>query len=457
MTHVHFVGVSGIGMSALCSILLQEGLKVSGSADVENELTEKLVKEGLVFHVGHSKRNIDNPDTVIKSAAVPEKNPEILYARKRKIPVYLYAEYLGRLMSKKTGIAVAGTHGKTTTTAITAMVLHHAGLKPTVVCGGLMQNFSSNALYGKGKYFVSEACEYKRSFLRLQKRFAIITNVEPDHLDYYRDIDDIKHAFRDFLSSVDNDGLSVVNGDDENLREIISTVDKDRIITVGFSEGCSYKIRHPVSEKALYSFDIDRAGRIILRLRLSVPGVYNCMNAALPAVLAWELAIEKNLIEEAVYGFKGLKRRLEYLGKIKGNDIYSDYAHHPTEVAVTFQTLKEMYPGEEICVIFQPHQFSRTLSLFHDFVSELVKIDRVILMDIYRQRDTNADAQAVHSGDLFKEIRKTGQNNVDYVGSKEELELRLKKLDRKNTVIVFMGAGDIDGTAKWYVNRRLNG
>ncbi len=451
MKSVHFVGVSGIGVSAVARISIDSGLTVSGSADIENEQTESLKKAGLTFYLGHKAEQIEKPDLVVRSAAVPEQNPEILEAIQKKIPVCLYSEYLAMLMSKKKGIAVAGTHGKTSTTALLATILACAGFEPTVVCGGVMQNFSSNAVYGQGDYFVSEACEYNRSFLDLKKWAGIVTNIEPDHLDYYRDINDIKDAFSEFLKTADHEGFSVVNGDDKNVREILERLSGQRIYTVGLTESSRYRIVNIDSNRGIYSFQIEENGKKVMELHLTVPGGYNCMNAALSAVLALKIGVEGSTIERAMRSFKGTRRRMEYLGEVAGKHVYIDYAHHPTEIGLTLGALREMYPSKKIAVVFQPHQYSRTAVLFQDFVKELLRPDAVILMEIYRQRDSDTCIKAVKSIDLYKELRKAGKTNVACAREAEEIIKNLDRLIDKNFVIVFMGAGDVDDTARAYV------
>lgn len=453
MKTIHFVGVSGIGVSAVARLAIDSGLTVSGSADIENEQTESLKKAGLTFYLGHKAKQIEKPDLVVRSAAVQERNPEILEAMLKKIPVCLYSEYLAMLMSKKKGIAVAGTHGKTSTTALLATILSYAGFKPTVVCGGVMQNFSSNAVYGQGDFFISEACEYNRSFLDLKKWAGIVTNIEPDHLDYYRDINDIRNAFSEFLKTTDRRGFSVVNCDDRNVREIIEMLSGQKIYTVGSGPGSRYRIVNIDSDRGIYSFQIEEDGKKVMELHLTVPGRYNCMNAALSAVLALNLGVEGSTIERAVRSFKGTIRRMEYLGEAAGGHVYSDYAHHPTEIGMTLEALREMYPSKKIAVVFQPHQYSRTAALFQDFVKELLRPDAVILMEIYKQRDSDTCIKAVKSDDLCKELQKTGKTNIACARDMEEILRKLNGLIDKHSVIVFMGAGDVDDTARAYVKR----
>jgi len=449
--NIHFIGVSGIGVSAVAEISVKSGFKVTGSADMKNELTKKLKQIGMEFYQGHRKENIDDPDIVVMSAAVPDDNPEIIEAKKRGIPIYLYSEYLGLLMNNKLGIAIAGTHGKTTTTAITGLILYNAGLDPSVVCGGVMKNFSSNTLSGSGKYFVSEACEYNRSFLDLNKYYSIVTNIEPDHLDYYKNIDDIKSAFFDFLNKIKAGGFSVVNGDDKNVMSIISQINNKSIYTVGLNEDNDYKIFNIKESRGIFSFDIENENKILLKLKLKIAGLFNCINSSLAAVLSLRLGVENKIIEKTVNQFNGTERRLELLGVIDKNYIYSDYAHHPTEILQTINALRNKYPSKKIMVIFQPHQYSRTFYLFDDFIKSLKEADNLIITDIYRQRDSSEYIEKVNSYNIFEKLESYMNKRITYIKDKNDIINFLNKKRFDNMVIVFMGAGDIDDVVREYV------
>jgi UDP-N-acetylmuramate--alanine ligase len=453
MESVHFIGVSGIGVSGAAKLAIESGFKVSGSADMKNEQTLMLQNLGLTFYLGHRAGQVKKPDKVVRSAAVPDNNPEIVEARRKNIPVYLYSEYLGDLMSKKKGIAVSGTHGKTTTTAMTAQVLANAGFSPTVICGGIMRNFSANAVCGTGDYFVSEACEYNRSFLDLKKWYGIVTNIEPDHMDYYSDIDDIKSAFSEFLVNADMRGFFVVNGDDRNVQDVVGTVSGISVKTVGFMKHNLYRIVDVSDKLGVYSFQVMEEGKRVLNIRLTVPGKYNCINAGLSAVMGLNLGIEKALVEDGIASYAGTERRMEQLGTVNGNPVYSDYAHHPTEISITIKALREMHPGKNICVVFQPHQYSRTSVLFDDFTLVLGEAEQVILTEIYRQRDSKGSMGAVKGEDLFREVVKSGTNRIVYVPEQSKINRTLDDFVIGDSVIVFMGAGDIDETAREYAGK----
>jgi UDP-N-acetylmuramate--alanine ligase len=451
MRRIHLVGVSGIGMSALAGICIDLGYHVTGSADTQNEQTEALKRRGMTFFLGHAAPHVGSADTVVRSAAVPLENPEIQKALESSIPVLLYSEFLGILMGKKKGIAIAGTHGKTTTTALTGWILRYAGYDPTVVCGGVMRNTDSNAIYGKGEYFVAEACEYQRSFLNLKKWHSIVTNIENDHLDYYRDIRDINDAFSDFLRLSEEKGITVINGDDVNLREVVKNIKELVPCTVGYGEENRYRIQELVNRGGYYSFLLTDGKAPLVRLELSVPGRFNCVNAALSTVLAFKLGIAVTTIQEAARQFIGTGRRLEHLGRRGKQQLYTDYAHHPTEISLTLKTLMEIHADKKICVVFQPHQHSRTAKLFDGFVETLLGADSIILTNIYRQRDSEDQVKAVSSKDLLRELKKADAGKrVELVSDDTALYSALEEQVHEEMVVVFLGAGDIDGKARHY-------
>jgi len=450
---VHFIGISGIGMSGVALLSHKDGIEVTGSADEENEQTRYLQALGIKFFLGHRAENVGNVELVVRSAAVFDNNPEVKEAKKRGIPVYFYSEYLGKLMQKKKGIAISGSHGKTTTTAMLTSILYKAGLDPASVCGGVMEEFGANALYGKGSYFVAEACEYHRSFLDLHKWYGIITNIEPDHLDYYHDLEDIKYAFLEFLKKTDGRGFFVVNGDDPSINEIIAECDFIPVFTVGYHEKCVYKITDVIEKKGYYSCFVNKGAKDIFQLKLSLPGRFNLLNAALSGVTAHLLGVERGTIETALSGFKGTKRRLEKISTRNEFIIYSDYAHHPTEIESTIKALRELHRGKEILVIFQPHQFSRTIRLFDGFVKSLQNADLLVLTDIYWQRDNPKYVKAIESNALYLELKKYMDQRVYYFGSKEEIFEFINKIKLKGKVIIFMGAGSIDFILREYLNK----
>jgi len=447
---IHFVGVSGIGMSGVALLSIKSGIEVTGSADEENEQTRSLQKMGMKFYPAHRAENIGRAEAVVRSAAVFDSNPEVEEAKNRGIPVYFYSEYLGKLMQKKKGIAVGGSHGKTTTTAMLTSILYKGGAEPTSVCGGVMEEFGSNAVHGGGFYFVAEACEYHRSFLDLHKWYGVITNIEPDHLDYYYDMDDLKNAFAEFVKKTDKRGFFVVNGDDPAVVEVISGCEFIPVFTVGYNEKCIYRINHVKQNRGYYSCSVDKGRKNIFNISLNIPGRFNLLNAALSGVMSNLLGIERAIIERALLDFKGTKRRLENITTSSGATLYSDYAHHPTEIESTIKALRDLHLGKELFVIFQPHQFSRTVKLFDGFVKSLQGADTLILTDIYWQRDDPLYVKKVESIDLYRELKKHMDRRVYYFSSKDEIFNFLDKIVGEGKVIVFMGAGSIDAMFREY-------
>ena len=451
MTSIHFIGVSGIGGSAVAKISIKSGIRVSGSADEENERILELVSLGAVFYLGHRREHVKDPDIVVRSAAVPDDNPEVLEAQKKQIPVYYYSDYLGKLMAGKKGIGIAGTHGKTTTTAMTGVILGKSGIFPTIVCGGVMKDYSSNATAGTGEYFVAEACEYNRSFLSLEKRDAVVTNIETDHLDTYKDIDDIKSAFAMFLRTIRKEGFAVVNGDDQNVMAAVRDSGYDRVLTVGKNDRNDYRMVSLEAANGFYSFSIENRGAEAACLKLPVPGNYNCINASLSAVLCLNLGLSREAVEKGIGAFSGIERRLDLLGTVHGDPVYSDYAHHPTEISASIGTLRQIYPSKRLIVVFQPHQYSRTLFLFEEFVEALGGADTLILTEVYRQRDDERYARSVSSKKLYDAIAGRKKCAAVNIEDKSDIVPYLKKHRPENAVVVFMGAGDIDGVARGYM------
>ncbi|RKY00387.1 MAG: UDP-N-acetylmuramate--L-alanine ligase [Spirochaetes bacterium] len=456
---VHFIGVSGIGVSATAFLSIKRGYKVTGSAVESNKLVENLKNMGMKFYLGHRKENIDDVDLIVRSAAVRDENPEVKEALRKGIDVLYYSRYLGMLMSEKQGIAIAGTHGKTTTTAMVATILKHSGLEPEVVCGGIMNEFKSNAIYGDGKYFVAEACEYNRSFLDLSKSYGIITNIEADHLDYYGTFENILESFREFIEKTEPPGYLFVNGDDPSIHKIVNPSDIE-LIKVGYSEKNDVLIKNVTKIDGSYSYNLTPNGNKFnkylkdpLMLKLKIPGRFNIINSALSSLLALRLGVERKDVEESLRNFKGTERRMEIVGKYLNNPVISDYAHHPTEISVTLDTLKDVYPNKKLMLIFQPHQYSRTAFLFEEFVKALVKADYLVITEIYEQRDSEEYLKMVRSDDLFKQVKKVKREKAFFVKNLEDLQDFIVSFVKSDDyVIIFMGAGSIDHYARSFIN-----
>ncbi|MFW6181430.1 MAG: UDP-N-acetylmuramate--L-alanine ligase [Spirochaetota bacterium] len=468
LRRVHFVGVSGSGVSAVAGLSLAMGMQVTGSANEDNNLTRALAARGMRFFLGHRAGQAGAADAVVRSAAVSPDNPEVAGARRRGVPVLLYAEYLGLLMSDRRGVAVAGTHGKTTTTALITWLLDRGGLDPLAVCGGVMSNYGSNARFGRGGYLVAEACEYHRSFLFLKPRVAMVTNIEADHLDYYRDLEEIREAFGRFLSGIHPEGCAVVNGDDPGVREVIRSVRLREegygtegarggrgaagygaaplLVTVGTGPSNSYRIGGLSQRGGRYRFTLEGEGAG-LHVMLPLPGRFNCINAALAVVCALRLGVPSQVIEEAVRSFRGTWRRLELLGSWRGGPVYTDYAHHPTEIASSLEALREAHPDKPLTAVFQPHQYSRTVLLFDGLVESLSRADTPVVTEVYRQRDTDEHVRSVSARDLTGALRARNPRAL-YAGDRDRVPGLLREHSPAGAVVLFMGAGDIDETAR---------
>ena len=388
LRRLHFVGAGGVGMSGIAEILLlATPLEISGCDLARSDVTARLEKLGAKISVGHDPAHLAQADLVVISSAVAESNPEVAAARERGIPVIRRAEMLGEIMRLKQGVAVAGTHGKTTTTSLTGMVLTEAGFDPTIVVGGQVHILGTNARLGKGDYLVAEADEYDRSFLELTPVVAVITNIEADHLDTYRDLDDILEAFATFANRVPFFGAVVACADDAGVRRLLPRI-KKRIVTYGESPEAMLTARSLRLEATSTTFDVWDAGEGSLgSVRLRLPGRHNVLNALAAVAAARELLIPFETIARALAAFTGVVRRFELKGERDGALVVDDYAHHPTEIRATLAAARQVYPQRRLVALFQPHLFSRTRDFTDDFGRALAAADVNIIMDVYPSRE----------------------------------------------------------------------
>ncbi len=415
--HIHFIGIGGIGMSALARMFLFEGKTVSGSDTSRSVITDDLEKNGVKIFYTQTADNISSDvDLVVYTIAISKENPELSSAIERGIFTHTYSEMLGVVSKEKFTIAVSGTHGKTTTTAMIAKILIDAGLDPTVIVGSLLSDQKSNFVAGKSKYFVVEACEYKRSFLNLHPNILAITNIEEDHLDYYKDIKDIQSAFRELAGKIGPKDFLVCNPNDKNLPEVVS----------GLSVNvCDYT-------------NIDS------KISLIIPGEHNKKNARLAVTVALILGVSEEDAIKSLASFNGTWRRFEYKGKTKkGAMVYDDYAHHPTEVRATLSSAREMFPDKKIIVIFQPHLYSRTKDHLKDFGSAFSGADSVFCMPIYAAREPFDPS--ISSEILVKEIEKNTSGLASFITFDDAKNVIESAGD--SDVIFLMGAGDINKVA----------
>ena len=438
---VHFIGIGGISMSGLAEILLNANFAVSGSDRAPSELTKRLEAAGATVFYGQRAANItEDIALVVYTAAIKEDNPEYAKAAELGIPLMTRAELLGQIMRNyETSIAVSGTHGKTTTTSMLTSILLKADADPTVSVGGMLPAIGGNIRIGNSECFLTEACEYTNSFLSFFPTISVILNIDADHLDFFKDIDDIRHSFARFANLLPENGLLVINSDIDNYEEITKDV-KCKIITVSANSPADYSASSIVyDEKGCASFSVIYDKETIMNARLSVPGAHNISNALAAIAVCRHLMIDTADIAEGLAGFSGTDRRFQYKGKIGGVTVIDDYAHHPTEIAATLSAAAN-YPHEKLWVVFQPHTYSRTKALFDEFAKALSAADTVVLADIYAARET--DDLGVSSEGLCEAIKSYG-TLAHYFGSFDEIENFLLQNCSPGDLLITMGAGDI--------------
>ncbi len=444
--HIYFIGIGGISMSGLAQILVEEGFKISGSDSKESAMTRALEDKGIKIFYGQKAENISsmgNINAVVYTAAVHPDNPEFVAAKAAGIPMLTRAELLGQIMKEyELPVAVSGTHGKTTTTSMLSKILLEANTDPTLSIGGIFSDIGGNIRVGKSEYFVTEACEYTNSFLSFFPKISIISNIDADHLDFFKDLDDIRHSFRKFAELLPDDGSLVINGDIDNVDEITNGL-KCSIITYGSSDAFDY---YPTDitydDHGNPSFTAHLPEGKELEIALSVPGIHNVYNALSAIAVAKILNIEDAQIVSALDAFHGTGRRFEYKGEIGGVTIIDDYAHHPTEIKATL-TAAQNYPHSKIWCVFQPHTYTRTKALMNEFAEALSLADHVILADIYAAREK--DTLGISSRTLRDKIVALG-HECNYFPTTEnfnEIEKFLLQNCTKGDLLITMGAGDV--------------
>ncbi len=436
---IHFVGIGGSGMSGIAEVLINMGYKVTGSDIRKTPVIERLISLGAEVKTGHSPENVKDADVVVYSSAVKEDNPEIVEARKRKIPVIPRAEMLAELMRMKYSIAVAGTHGKTTTTSMIASILKEGGLDPTMVVGGILKTIGTGAILGKGEYFVAEADESDRSFLKLLPTIVVITNIDREHLDHYKDLDEIKNTFVEFAGKVPFYGSVFLSTDDPNSLDIRNRIER-RVITFGLSPQADVKGVEVELRGFSSSFTVKINGEELGRIELSIPGIHNVKNALAAVGVGLELGIPFECIQRALSSFRGVSRRFELRGEKKGIRVYDDYAHHPREIEATLEAARTGWKGR-IIVVFQPHLYSRTLHLADEFGKSFFLADKVIITEIYPAREE--PIPGVSGRLIYEKCREYGHKNVEWIEKKEEIPEKLVPELREGDMVILMGAGDI--------------
>ncbi|MCD4779343.1 MAG: UDP-N-acetylmuramate--L-alanine ligase [Candidatus Omnitrophica bacterium] len=449
--HYHFVGIGGVGMGAIAKLLLAKGQHVSGSDIRWNKITNELKVKGAKIYRGHDYFNLEGVDCVVVSTAIHQDNPELLAARQKKIPIYHRAELLAEIMKQYTSIAVSGAHGKTTTSAMIANALCAVGCDPQVVIGGIVDNKESLARSGKGKYFVAELDESDGSFLQFYPMYSIITNIDLEHLDFYKDWDHVIKVYRMFVHQTQPGGLVIANGDDKKLRQILQKSDVT-FVTYGFNPYNQVTAKNIKFDNFQSSFDCFVQGENKGRVVLNVPGQYNISNALACLTFTTSLSLDFNKVSESLANYKGVQRRFQLIGKVEDVVIVDDYAHHPTEIRATLEAVKR-FQRKRAIILFQPHRYSRFHLLFNDFAESLSDCDYLIVTDIYAASEN--PIEGLSSFKFAEFIKQITKRKVVYL-PKDKIIPHLLDIIQPGDLILSLGAGDITHIAHEFVQRLKN-
>ncbi|MFB6230466.1 MAG: UDP-N-acetylmuramate--L-alanine ligase [Salinibacter sp.] len=447
---VHMVGIGGIGMSSIAEVLLNRGYTVTGSDLETGEVTERLAAEGATIYEGHAAEQVGEADVVVYSSAIdPEENPETLEAERRRISLIPRAEMLGELIRMKFGVGVAGTHGKTTTTSMAGLVVAEGGFDPTVIVGGKVTAFGSNAITGEGDIIVIEADEYDRTFLRLTPSLAVITSIEEDHLDVYEDLDDIKTAFTQYANSVPFFGAAILCLDDPNVQAIVGDVER-RVITYGTTRQAEVRAENIQRDRMRTQFDVTLRGERLGTLELQVPGMHNVRNALAAVAVGQELEIDFDEVRRGLATFTGVRRRFEKKADLRGITVLDDYAHHPTEIRATLDAAHQGFPDRRVVAVFQPHLYSRTQNFMDEFARSFFNADVLVLTDVYGAREE--PIEGVTGERLAERAEQFGHRAVRCVPDKTNLPDHLLEVTETGDVVLMLGAGDIWRYSQTFVN-----
>ena len=447
---IHFVGIGGAGMGGIAEVLVNEGYRLSGSDIAENAVTARLKRLGAAIFIGHHADQVEGADVVVVSTAIDASNPEILAAQERRIPIVRRAEMLAELMRYRHGVAVAGTHGKTTTTSLIASVYGQAERDPTFVIGGLLNSAGTNARLGKSRYLIAEADESDASFLHLQPMVSVVTNIEADHMDTYEgDFEKLKSTFVDFLHNLPFYGVAVACIDDPVVREILPRIGR-KVVTYGFSDDADVQALNFEQQGYSSRFTVRREGMTDLELRVNLPGRHNVLNALAAIAVATEDEIEDEAIIRALDEFQGIGRRFQQLGEfttVAGEVmLVDDYGHHPSEVAATIKAARSGWPDKRLVMIYQPHRYSRTRDLYDDFVEVLAQVDCLLLLDVYSAGE--APVPGADSRALCRSIRQRGQIDPIFVAEPEQLQTILPGVLQEGDLLLTQGAGNIGAVSR---------
>lgn len=439
--HIHCIGIGGIGVSAIAEILIKQGYIVSGSDLSENNNTQRLAEMGVKIFLGHEAKNIGDADLIVYSSAVSQDNPEFAEAQRKKLPLLKRGEWLAQLMKNKKVIAITGSHGKTTTTSILAEAFLKAELDPTIASGGVLAVLNSPARFGKGDYFIAEGDESDGSFLYIDPLFAIVTSMDPDHLENYHDsFVELQNTFIQFLNKIPREGCAVLFADDPNVAEILPKLNC-KYVTYGFSEAADYRITQFDQMEWATQITFKHAGKI-QKISFNLPGKHNALNALAAWIVSSLAGVKQEPLQEALNHFHGVARRFQYHGQIKNIDVrlLEDYGHHPKEIYETIKAVRELWPNKKIQMIFQPHRYTRTKALFDDFVSVLQQVDKLYLIDIY---EASEKPNGMTTKILADAINKAGFAQAEYIADRTNLASKLNVELNSNDVLVLQGAGDV--------------
>jgi len=447
--HIHIVGIGGIGLSAIARVLLARGVQVSGSDQTASPLTDELARLGARVSIGHRAENVGEVDLVLVTSAVADENPEIVAARRRGIRVVGRSDFFAELTAGKKTLAVAGTHGKTTTTAMIATILTNAGFDPDAVIGGIVPEWGSNARAGQGDYFVIEADEYARAFLGLRPYVAVITSIEMDHPDVYRDVDDVARAFREFARLVPREGVVIGWGDSPRVMAQLQPLDS-RVQRYGFDAANDWRARDLVpNARGGSDFVVWRGEEKLGEWSLAVPGRHNVLNALAAITVADAVGVDLNSARATLENFRGVARRFEIKGEFRGVTIVDDYAHHPTEIRATLAAARARFPARPIWAVFQPHTFSRTAALLDEFADAFADAEHVIVTEIYAARE-----RAVEGTSGAQIVARMTHRDARFIATLEAAAEFLRERLRAGEILVTLGAGDVNRVGEMLARER---
>ncbi len=443
---IHFIGVGGIGMSGLAQVMKNMGFKIQGSDQNKNKNTFNCSKSGIKVFIGHSKKNIKSATIVVKSSAIKDNNIEIKYAKKKRIPIYSRAEVLANVVSLKKNIIITGSHGKTTTTSLVAKILSDQKLDPTIINGGVINSFKSNAKLGKGDWAILEADESDGSFLKLPINYSIVTNIDFEHIDYYKNYKNLENAFIQFINKTPPIGKSLICTDNKNIKKILTKIKNKNILTYGFNKKANYRISNTKYNPTHSLFDLhyrnlDNRKVTIKNISLKLIGEHNILNATAAIAVCINLGIKINIIKKALRTFTGVQRRMTKIFTKNKNEFFDDYAHHPTEISSILEGVNKVYNERKIITVFEPHRYSRVMSLKQAFSKSFIKSDLVLICPLYGAGEKkNLNFNLLNFAKL---IAKNSKTQVIIIKNKRELSNYFKKNLVNDEIIIGMGAGSI--------------